>query len=356
MSNMLRLGRQNRKVSDKMTYDEIIRKVLPCMQEYFQGDYNVKTKKCFKNNKCEFINGMWRFINDIYPEYNIVRCCDIERQDIPQPEALLSNSNNERIALEMKCIPNDLMDNIHETDKKSKKDFYFWEKIIDDCGKKAYKKLFELYRTLGFDTDSSDELLQIIFRGLLVKLCSKSKDKCIQQIFMDKKQEKENKDILIEEMCNFSHQIFIDLMNKKIPKVFSKIDKEEYSIILCLTKNNTVSFEIHDMNYITLSSVIDINEKGLCDYLNKYLISCEKKFSKLSNMKKNILLLDHNFVSNESLEIIEACLKKCKIPKCISEIWVCDKIIESEYDEDGEEIGEYIADIKYKKIYEVYAK
>lgn len=170
---------------------------------------------------------------------------------------------------------------------------------------------------------------------------------------MDKKQESKNKSILIEEMCNFSYQIFIDLVNKKTPNVFSKIDKDEYSIILCLTQNNTVSFEIHDKNYTTLNSLIDINEKGLCDFLNKFLISCEKKFSNLSNTKKNILLLDHNFISYKSLNIIEACLKKCKIPKCISEIWVCDKLIESEYNEDGEEIGDYISDIKYKKLYEV---
>ena len=86
----------------------------------------------------------------------------------------------------MKCIPNDLMDTIHETEKKAKIDFYFWEKIIEDCGKKAYRKLVDSYRTQGIDTDTIDGLLQIIFRGLLIKLCSKSKDKCIQQIFMDK--------------------------------------------------------------------------------------------------------------------------------------------------------------------------
>lgn len=340
-----------------MTCYEIINKVLPCMQNYFQGDYSFKTKECFKNNKCEFLNGMWKFIYDIYPEYNIVRCCDIERQDIAQPEALLLNSNNEYIALEMKCIPNNLMNTVQETEKRDKKDFHFWEKIIDDCGKqsyeKLYKKLFDLYNSQGIDTDSLDELLQIIFDGLLVKLCSKSKDKCIQQIFMDKKQEIKNKSILIEEMCNFSYQIFIDLVNGKTPNVLSKIDKDEYSIILCLTHNNTVSFEIHDKNYTTLSSLIDINEKGLCDFLNKFLISCEKKFSNISNTKKNILILDHNFISYKSLNIIESCLKKCEIPKCISEIWVCDKLIESEYNEDGEEVGDYIADINYKKLYEV---
>lgn len=178
------------------------------------------------------------------------------------------------------------------------------------------------------------------------------KEKTIQQIFMDKKKERENKAILSDEMCEFSFKIFENLLEEKTPVLYSKIDKEEYSILLFLTQNRTVSFEIHNKENFMLSTITNINENGLYDYLVKFLGSCERKFCNQSKFCKNILLLDHNFISYRCMDIIDACIKKCEIPKCISEIWVCDKEVESEYNEDGDEVGEYIADISYRRLYE----
>ncbi len=340
-----------------MLNEELLDKVLPCMQNYFQGEYCYKTKNCIKNSKCEYLNGMWKFINDQYPDFNIVHCCDIERQDIAQPEALLLNSKNESIALEMKCIPDNLMKTVKETIKQDKRTSHFWNRIIDDCAKQAYEKLFiridDFYKKLGIKNEAIDELLQIIFRGITVKLCARTKEKNIQQIFMDKKKERENKAILSDEMCEFSYKIFEDLLRKKAPILYLKIDKEEYSILLCLTHNRTVSFEIYNKENFTLSTITNINENGLHDYLLKFLNSCEKKFCNQIKSGKNILLLDHNFISYRCMDIIDACIKKCEIPKCISEIWVCDKEIEYEYNKDGDEDGEYIADISYRRLYEV---
>lgn len=342
-----------------MDIEQFINEQLPCMQTYFKGNYNYKDKKCFQKHKCEYLNGMMGFIDNEYPDYKIIHCCDIESHDGPQPEAILSNSDGECIALEMKCIPTQLSDTVKKTELSHNRENYFWKKIIDDCGKKAYEKLYyrihKLYKGAGKEIEDElvHTLIQIIFMGLTVKLYSKTEEKSIQQIFMDKKKEYLNKEILSDEMCNFSYKIFIDLLNDKEPTMFYKVDKDQYSILLFLTRSNEVKFEVHDNKTFTLGKAVRINESGLKDFLDKFLAESERKFNNLSypNISKNILLLDQNFVC-EGVDVIDKCLKKCKKPKCALEIWVCDKVIESDYNDDGEEIGEHIADIKYIKLYD----
>ena len=141
-----------------------LNKILPCMQEAYKGTSNYKKNHCFEKNKCEYLNGMYNFIFQCYPKYVVTECCDIKSNN-PYPEAILTNlENNSTIAIEMKCFPDKVYDNVRKTENSNKKEATFWKKIIDQCAINAKDKIKEYLYKMGIeDSFDVEELLYIIF-------------------------------------------------------------------------------------------------------------------------------------------------------------------------------------------------
>lgn len=323
---------------------------LPCMQEWYKGTSNYKKNHCLKKDKCEYLNGMNKFIIQCYPEYVVTECCDV-KSNKPYPEAILTNlENNSTIAIEMKCFPDKVYENVRKTDNCNKKEATFWNKIIDQCAINAKNQLKEYLNKIGIEDNSDvEELLNIIFLGIHIQIKSKCKES-VQTILMKCKYHNNQMAFVSNNMFSFSKNLLIDWFQKNNLSLTETFENDELEVIIYLSENDTIYFEILDNSLIPLSEIYKLNTDGITDYLKKFIEGCEKKFSNVT-VDKNILLLDNNFISPKRDEIIRNCLENLSVPSCIDEIWVCKKKYDDKYDEDGNFNDTYISDISYEKIY-----
>lgn len=329
----------------------ILVKILPCMQECYKGSSNYKKNKCIEKGKCEFLNGMYKFIFECFPKYEVVECCDINNERA-FPEVVLEDfAKNKRIAIEMKCFPDKVYRDVKQTEKRNKKEAFFWNKVIDKCGFEARKEIISWLKSININKNEEiEELLKIIFYPMNIKLVSKEKES-IQYILMKDKYDNKQMKFIIEKMVLFCKELFKNLIYKNKISVIETYENEEIKVCIYLGKNKTPYFEIHDNLISTLGDIMNINKDGITEYLIKFMQECEKKFSNVQ-VDRRILLLDNNFISYKRDRIIRECLEKLSIPTCIDEIWICKKEYEDEYNEDGDPVYTYIANISYEKIYE----
>lgn len=327
-----------------------LEKLLPCMQKWYKGASNYKKNHCLEKNKCEYLNGIWNFIFQCYPEYVVTDCCDTNNNK-SYPEAILTNlENNSTIAIEMKCFPDKVYENVHKTENINKKEATFWKKIIDQCAINAKNQLKEYLNKFGMEDNSCiEQLFSIIFYGMNIRIISKGKEN-VQTILMKYKYSNKQMEFVTNSIFSFSLDLLKNLNSKKDLSLIDTFENDELKVIIYLSKNDTVYFEIHDNSVIGLHDIDKINEDGITDYLKKFFKGCEKKFLNVT-ADKNILLLDNNFFSYKRDEVIQKCLKNLPVPSCIDEIWICKKKYEDEYDEDGCFDYTYLSDVSYQKIY-----
>ena len=330
-------------------------KMLPCMQEYYNGTSNYKKNHCLEKKKCEYLNGMCNFIIQCYPKYVITECCDA-KNDKPYPEAILTNlKNNSTIAIEMKCFPDKVYENVKKTDRNNQKEATFWKKIIDQCAIDAQNLLKEFLKEVGIkDKSYIEKLLNFIFVGINVKIISKSQEN-VKTILMKCKHHNKQKAFISDNMFLFSKNLLMDLATRNNPSLIETFENDKLEVIIYLSKKDTIYFEIHDNSLTQLRNLNQLNTDGITDYLKKFLSGCEKKFSNVT-VDKNILLLDNNFLSDKRDETIQKCLETLSVPSCVNEIWICKKEYDDEYDEEGDYDYTYIYDISYEKIYNSSSK
>lgn len=325
--------------------------VLPCMQKYYIGKSNYQKSKCLENHKCEYLNGMYDFINKCYPEYVVTECCDIDNRK-PFPEAILTNlKNSKTIAIEMKSFPDKVYSNVKETNDKNKKEVTFWNKIIDRCALEAQKTLVAFFKDIGIADNSEHlgQLLEIVFYGMNVKLISKVRTS-VQEIIMKEKYDSKQKNFVIESMVSYSKKMLTDLINKNELSMMQTFENDELKVIIYLGKNESIYFEIHDNNVTTLSDFVKMDQNGISDFLRQFIEGCVKKFANVE-VDKRILLLDNTFIAYKRDNQIKECLQNLSVNPSIDEIWLTEKEYDDEYDEDGNPKETYISKIKYERIY-----
>lgn len=267
-----------------------LEKLLPCMQKWYKGASNYKKNHCLEKNKCEYLNGIWNFIFQCYPEYVVTDCCDTNNNN-SYPEAILTNpENNSTIAIEMKCFPDKVYENVHKTENINKKEATFWKKIIDQCAINAKNQLKEYLNKFGMEDNSCiEQLFSIIFYGMNIRIISKGKEN-VQTILMKYKYSNKQMEFVTNSIFSFSLDLLKNLNSKKDLSLIDTFENDELKVIIYLSKNDTVYFEIHDNSVIGLHDIDKINEDGITDYLKKFFKGCEKKFLNVT-ADKNILLL-----------------------------------------------------------------
>lgn len=345
-----------------MTKEDILEslKYLPCSNSCFEGEKNWKTGHCLENQKCEYVNGMWRFTENIYPDYTIVKCLDVDRKDSSQPEALLKNKLGEYLAIEMKCIPDPqfLESSVKKTDEKNSRDCSFWKGSIDDSAQKAQEKFIQIIKKSCPDVSQAElkAIIRIFFLGMNVSMSPIGKNLSVRDLVYQKR--KDFKSFLENEMVTYSINLFMKVISGNIPQeedlYKSVIFNNKVIVHFVKTTNDTVYFETYDTTPFPLRDFFKINEEGVTNFLKKHLYSCDKKFKTLNketSTEKNILLLTHDSTLGEATNVIANCLEKLNVPESIHEIWVTDYHYESIYNDDGEEIGEQVTEYKYRQIY-----
>lgn len=344
-----------------MTKDDIreIIKCLPCSDACFEGGKNWNTGHCLADNKCEYINGMGLFIANVYPDYSIVKCLDVDRKDLPQPEALLRNRSGQYMAIEMKNIPEPqfLESSVKETEKKNEFDCSFWKGSIDGSTHKAKTEFTQRIKKTypNISSEGLEAIINIFFRGMKITLIPIEKNISVRDLVHRKR--KEFEPFLVNEMVSYSIG-FLEKFKLNIlqDEDFNKviIFNNELELYFAKTLDQTVYVQIHDTKPFSLCNHIKINEEGVTDFLKKFVNSCDRKFMELNketSTEKNILLLTHGSTLSEATNVIATCLEKIAVPKSIHEIWVTDYQYESVYDDDGDEIGEQITEYKYRKLF-----
>lgn len=345
-----------------MTKEDILEslKYLPCSNSCFEGEKNWRTGCCLENQKCEYVNGLWRFLENIYPSYAIVKCLDVDENNLPQPEALLKNKSGEYMAIEMKCIPDPqfLESSVKKTEDKNTYDCSFWKGSIDDSAKKAQEKFTQIVKKSCPNITQAElkTIISVFFLGMNVGISPIGNNLSVRELVYQER--KDFKCFLENEMVNYSINCFKKVVSGNIPQ-----EEDLYKCVIfnnklilhfAKTTNDTVYFEVHDTTPFSLRDFFKINEDGVLDFLKKYLYSCDNKFRTLNeetSTEKNILLLTHDSTLGEATNVIANCIEKLDVPLSIHEIWVTDYHYESIYNDDGEEIGEQITEYKYRKIY-----
>lgn len=332
---------------------------LPCSGPCFEGKKNWKTGCCLEKLKCEYLNGMGCFIENIFPCYTIVKCLDVDRNDLSQPEALLKNESGEYMAIEMKRLPNPqfLESSVEKTNIKNAQDCFFWEKTIDDSTLKAGEQFRKMIKE--DIPDISQAKLGVItyffFLGINVDILPIGNNLSVRELVYPKRNE--FKIFLTNEMAYFGINVFRKFISNNLHEEdFCKcvIFNNKLNLRFTMTTNQNVYFQLHDTTPFSLREYLKINEEGVIDFLKKYLLSCDKKFRALNKetfTEKNIFLLTHESSLSEATNVIANCIGKLVVPKSIHEIWVTDYHYESVYNDDGDEIGEQITEYKYRKIY-----
>ncbi len=344
-----------------MTKEDILEflNFLPCSGPCFEGEKNWKTGRCLEKQKCEYVNGMWRFIENIYPGYTIVKCLDVDENNSPQPEALLKNKSDEYMAIEMKSIPNPqfLESSVDKTNMKNTRDCSFWIDSIEDSIQKAQEKFKQIIKKSCSDIPQAEleEIISVFFLGMNVGISPIGNNLSVSELVY--KERKDFKCFLENEMVDYS----INLLKKAISRSLQEEDLYKFvtfnnklNLRFALTIDNTGCIKVHDTTPFSLRDYFNINEEGVSDFLKKYLDSCNNKFKALNketSTERNILLLTHESTLSEATNVIANCLEKLVVPKSIQEIWVTDYHYESVYNDDGDEIGEQITEYKYRKIY-----
>jgi len=336
---------------------------LPCSSPYFEGDKTWKNGDCISKGKCEYINGMGHFIKEVYPCYTLLKCLDIDKRNKPQPEALLMSKTGEYIAIEVKCMPDPqfLESSVDKTNMKNQHNCFFWNDFIDDSALKAEERFIQSIRECIPNITNKDLefFLKQFFKGIYVIISPVGNNFSIQDLVYQER--KSFKPFLINEMATYSQM----LLRKTISKTLQSKDlyrtvsfKDKLKLRLVLTKSNNVYFQIHDATSCSsLREYLRINEEGVIDFLNEFIISCDRKFKELNKetfTHKNIFLLSHRSTLSKATDVIEKCLNKLNVPNSIHEIWVTDHLYESIYNDDGIEIGEQIVERRYRKIYDNY--
>lgn len=344
-----------------MTRDDVLEilKYLPCSKACFEGEKTWETGHCLEKRKCEYINGMWCFIVNCYSEYQIVKCLDVDKNNLSQPEALLKNDSGDYMAIEMKNMPDPqfLESSVEETDEKNEYDCSFWKKCIDDSTRKAKETFAQGIKKKCPDISQTEleTVISIFFSGMNVNIFPKENNLSVRELAY--KEREEFKAFLIRNMVDYSNNLLRKGISGKLQEedVCRRIYfKDKLELHFVCTKEDFVYFQVHDTVPFSLRKHLEINEKGVTDYLRKFLDSCDKKFTELNkeiHTQKNIFLLTHESTLSEATNVIEKCLKNLSVPKSIHEIWVTDYHYESVYNIEGEEIGEKITEYKYRKIY-----
>lgn len=197
--------------------EEIMNKVLPCMQEYYKGKSNWKKNKCLeKKPKCEYLNGMYNFINKCYPGYKVTECCDKDSSK-PFPEAILTNfETNKTIAIEMKCFPYNVYSSVKKTDDENGKENFFWKQIIDRCILEAENRAKGILKEkiIEGDPEYVSQLFETVFCRMNVRLISKS-NKSVQEIMMKKDKNNKQMEFVIASIVDYTEEFFNLLFYKK---------------------------------------------------------------------------------------------------------------------------------------------
>lgn len=335
--------------------------LLPCSMPYFEGEKTWKTGHCLEHDKCEYFNGMWRFILDKYPCYQLVKCLDIDRKDCPQPEALLKNKDGETMAIEMKQMPDPqfLKSSVKESEQFHSFNCSFWNNTLDDSALKAKEKFRQYLKEKeyipNFSDNLSEKIINAFFLGLHIFISPKENHLCVRDyVFQNRKK---FKPFLVDNMAEFCISFFEKCKSNdlKIEDCSKNLTfNNTLELCFCKTGDDIISFKGYDTTRFSLSDFISINEEGVTDYLKKFICNSDKKFKQLNKdtvTKKNILLITHDSTLSKATDTIENCLNKMAVPESIHEIWVTDNIYESVYNEDGDEDGCTIKKYNYRKIY-----
>lgn len=347
---------------DKCTECEQIKEILryfPCDKhcednQYFTGKSNILRNMCLNNNKCEYFNGLGMFIRSEYPDFTLKQCCDVDERNMASPEAIFVNriDSFQLLTVEMKSLPQFIENNIKSTKKKNSRENYFWDKIIDKSAMLAYELVVRYLNNKGITQQIDiDNIIKMIWNGIVVSFYPKKGNIDIQNILMNKNEEKER----IDEIAKIIYEFSINIFEKIVKSDFKSLelireyfdDNFNMTIYLSKYKDDNIKFEVHG-GVTALSNIMKVNENGLFDQISKYIASCSDKFEKFKG-NINILLIDNLYRIN--YKEIEKAIRKIDIPNAINEIWITEYHYEEEYDDDGDYVGEYIVDKSFQKIY-----
>lgn len=335
----------------------------PCLDEtklkYYEGKVNYKNNKC---SKCEYLSSYGYFIDKIYQEYALVKCCDIEskfdKQTSPQPEALLINTKNgkEKIVIEAKSLPVIYGKNKNEDDKQRAKMNRFIDMYLNKIGIEVYEKTIEAMESHILFKNFL-EIEKLIFKKLLlliqVKKSSDSNSSLgrVAEEFLSfpKSKESDLRTQIVNHCTGFIVNNLNNIFNNK-----SILEKIEFNIA-------DIHFTFGYGRYESMFT-IEYFENGTTKTLyypptqmvakiQHYYDVCEKKFKQYiePDCKRILLLTNDNSYGEEA--IIDE-IRKIKKPDFIDEIWIAFKRYEEVWDESREDFfnGDLI-DYEYIKIY-----
>lgn len=350
-----------------------LEQLLPCLENhkhhnFYKGETNLFKNKC--GEKCEYINVMKNFMEEFYPDFRLVKCCDIGKrsanQSEAQPEAVFVNAHDssKKIAIEVKMQPAMYIKDIKKDDKELRRRKAFENRIVKGVFIATQEKVIDLLRKL--DIELSSEFKKFFLHGyeLFITRIPDNKEMNGMKIGIHRptieeiltyKNHKESKliSLISEENAKYIVRNIIGVLHEGF-KGFNysyeyTIDKLKFSIIKKLDFNFSVRYR---ESLDGVKNTFHPDKEAIEARMEKRFKECEAKFSDYMGKEyKRILIIENkNYYSKSRMITI---MKEIKVPEYIDELWSSFYVIEETWDEYEEDLVERILGSEFLKIYPV---
>lgn len=336
----------------------LILQLLPCLPQCKDHVFFIGTKNLIDNhcNKCEYLNNLLPFMEQHYPSYSLLKCCDIEEREKSQPEAIFINKKdqNRKIAIEVKSLHQVRANNKKDDDFIRKRENRFEKNFVNNICENAIKNLeVTLKENNLYD---QNEIIKLLFYGTMICFtciqhnASKNVNIKEQIIKLSKKAECE----LLQQLSKITKDYF----SLKV-KAFLQFDKDSINAVWKYDLDNfnievTIGKSSHD-SFFSVQwfdgnpySEWYVNKNNLTRKIQEYFDECQEKFLEFNDYKTILLLKNESrYFKNGLIDD----LHNISIPPYIDEFWCSFYEYEEIWNDKLEDFdGEEIVGIKYVKI------
>lgn len=321
--------------------------------KYFRGKVSILdfNKDC---KKCEYMKSFGHFINQEYNDYALERCCDVDKKDEKQPEAILVNKSNknDKIGIEVKSIPRLLEKDIKKDNKERQKENRFIH-LLDNIGENIDERLQSKFKDIGINL-KLEEVRALNKRLLLDISCKENKKIPIyKQFSLNKNKQEEEKfiDEIIDCIAEFMFNNVKKVFEGKETDLYGEFEDDDF-VFRIGKSHRSEDFVViwHENNNTSVYSNFIPNKFAINEYLEKYYNDCKKKFSSYmdKNYKRILLIINNNrYWKDEMVKII----KEYGKPDYIDEIWCAFYEFDDVWNDEVEDFDvEELIGIRYIKV------